>query len=160
LMLYLESARRQRIAKRQHKARRSIKSLKVRRCESNVEHIAHRDDKSSRPIRRGTSETREIGGADRDTVAARDLKHTFQCAENQGTIECQPLCSAIDGTLNQGDDDIGDVSAKLEWGRKGRALMRATEEFIGFLILNERLYLILRMIQSLVDSVGLTLRVW
>jgi hypothetical protein len=40
-------------------------------------------------------------------------------------IECQPLCSAIDGTLNQGDDDIGDVSAKLEWGRKRRALMIA-----------------------------------
>ena len=53
-------------------------------------------------------------------------------------------------------NDIGDVSAKLEWGRKGRALMRATEEVIGYLILNERLYLILRMIQSLVDSVGLT----
>jgi hypothetical protein len=60
-------------------------------------------------------------------------------------IECQPLCSAIDGTLNQGDDDIGDVSAKLEWGRKRRALMRATEEVIGYLILNERLYLIMRM---------------
>ena len=119
-MLYLESARRQRIAKRQHEAQRSIKSLW---CESNVERIAHRDDKSSRTIRRGTSETREMGGADQRP--ARDLNHTFQCAENQGMIECQLLCSAIDGTLNQGDDDIGDVSAKLEWGRKRRALMIA-----------------------------------
>jgi hypothetical protein len=139
-MLYLESTHRQRIAKRQHEAQRSIKSLW---CEGNVKRIAHRDDKSSRTIRRGTSENREIGGADQRP--ARDLNHTFQCAENQGMIECQPLCSAIDGTLNQGDDDIGDVSAKLEWGRKRRALMRATEEVIGYLILNERLYLIMRM---------------
>jgi hypothetical protein len=43
----------------------------------------------------------------------------------------QSLCSAIDGTLNQGND-IGCVSAKLEWGRKRRALKRATEEVIGY----------------------------
>jgi len=43
----------------------------------------------------------------------------------------QPLCSAIDGTLSQGDD-IGYVSAKLEWGRKRRALERATQAVIGY----------------------------
>jgi hypothetical protein len=43
----------------------------------------------------------------------------------------QSLCSAIDGMLNQGDD-IGYVSATLEWGRKQRALKRATEEVIGY----------------------------
>ena len=43
----------------------------------------------------------------------------------------QPLCSAIDGTLNQ-DGDIGYVSAKLEWGRKRRALKRATQEVFGY----------------------------
>jgi hypothetical protein len=42
---------------------------------------------------------------------------------------------------------------------KIRAL-KSTEEVIGYLTLNERLYLILQMIQSLVDSVGLTLKVW
>jgi SpoVK/Ycf46/Vps4 family AAA+-type ATPase len=43
----------------------------------------------------------------------------------------QSLCSAIDGMLNQGDN-IGYVSATLEWGRKQRALKRATEEVIGY----------------------------
>ena len=54
----------------------------------------------------------------------------FNALRNRGRLS-QPLCSAIDGTLNQ-DGDIGYVSAKLEWGRKRRALKRATQEVVGY----------------------------
>jgi hypothetical protein len=43
LMFSFKSARRQRIAERLREARRSIKSLKVRRFESNTECVARRD---------------------------------------------------------------------------------------------------------------------
>lgn len=58
------------------------------------------------------------------------LNMHFNALRIRGRLS-QPLCSAIDGTYNQGNN-IGDMFARFEWGRKRRALKRATKEIIGY----------------------------
>jgi vesicle-fusing ATPase len=66
-----------------------------------------------------------------DRVGRREILNIhFNALRIRGRLS-QPLCSAIDGTFNRGDNN-GDMSAQLEWGRKRLALKRATEEVIGY----------------------------